>query len=93
MPVNTLIIGSGGREHALGWKLSQSPNCGKLYFAPGNGGTASLGENLDFDPDKVDTKLVDDIDYFCRHHDVELIVIGPEDPLAQGLADDRLSHP
>ncbi len=87
MPVNTLIIGSGGREHALGWKLSQSPNCGKLYFAPGNGGTASLGENLDFDPDKVDTKLVDDIDYFCRHHDVELIVIGPEDPLAQGLAD------
>ena len=44
--VNTLILGSGGREHALGWKLKQSKRCGKLYFAPGNGGTGSLGTNV-----------------------------------------------
>ena len=83
---NVLMIGSGGREHALGWKLKQSDNCGELFFAPGNGGTATLGQNLDIDADKVDTKTVDEIDYFCRHNQVGLIVIGPEDPLAQGLA-------
>ena len=90
--MNIMIIGSGGREHALGWKLKQSKQCGRLYFAPGNGGTAALGENLPIDADKVDTKTVDEIDYFCRHHDVGLIVIGPEDPLSQGLAD-RLARP
>ncbi len=91
--VNALILGSGGREHALGWKLKQSKRCGKLYFAPGNGGTASLGENrndLPFDP--VNTKNADAIDYFCRHNDISLIVIGPEDPLCGGLAD-RLARP
>ena len=90
--MNVLIIGSGGREHALGWKIRQSAHCGLLYFAPGNGGTAALGENLDLHADQVDTRTVDAIDYFCRHHEVELIVIGPEDPLAQGLAD-RLARP
>ncbi|WP_428388772.1 phosphoribosylamine--glycine ligase [Mucisphaera sp.] len=84
---NVLIIGAGGREHALGWKLAKSKRCGKLYFAPGNGGTASLGENLKLNVDRIDTKLVDDIDYFCRKNNVTLIVIGPEDPLAAGLAD------
>jgi len=86
-PANVLLIGSGGREHALGWKLKQSTKVGKLYFAPGNGGTAKIGENLDLNADNVTTKVVDEIDYFCRHNDVSLIVIGPEDPLAQGLAD------
>ena len=84
---NVLILGAGGREHALGWKLKQSPKVGKLYFAPGNGGTAQIGENLPIDPTTVTTKLVDEIDYFCRHNGVTLVVIGPEDPLAQGLAD------
>jgi phosphoribosylamine--glycine ligase len=84
---NILILGSGGREHVLGWKLKQSPSCGKLYFAPGNGGTSQLGENLKIDPEKVDTKTVDEIDYFCRHNDVSMIIIGPEDPLAKGMAD------
>ncbi|MEZ6190088.1 MAG: phosphoribosylamine--glycine ligase [Phycisphaerales bacterium] len=91
--VNALILGSGGREHALGWKLKQSKRCGKLYFAPGNGGTAALGENrndLPFDP--VNTKNADAIDYFCRQNDISLIVIGPEDPLCGGLAD-RLTKP
>lgn len=90
--MNVLVIGSGGREHALGWKLKQSKNCGKLYFAPGNGGTAALGQNLPFNTDKVDTKLVDDIDYFCRHNNIEFIIVGPEDPLSQGLVD-RLIRP
>ena len=89
---NVLILGSGGREHALGWKLKQSQKVGKLFFAPGNGGTAQIGENLPIDPTTVTTKLVDEIDYFCRHNGVSLIVIGPEDPLAQGLAD-RLIKP
>lgn len=90
--MNVLLIGSGGREHALGWKLKQSPNCGRLYFAPGNGGTAYLGENVPFTVETVNTKTADEIDYFCRQNKVELIVIGPEDPLAQGLAD-RLMRP
>lgn len=90
--MNIMIIGSGGREHALGWRLKQSNDCGKIYFAPGNGGTAELGENTPFNPEKVDTKTVDAIDYFCRQNKIDLIVIGPEDPLAQGLAD-RLARP
>ncbi len=90
--MNILVIGSGGREHALGWKLRQSKRCGKLFFAPGNGGTASLGTNVALQIDKVDTKSADAIDYFARQEKVELIVIGPEDPLAQGLAD-RLARP
>jgi len=89
---NVLILGSGGREHALGWKLKQSPRCGKLYFAPGNGGTHDLGESVDLPFDPVNTKNADAIDYFARQHDVSLIVIGPEDPLAGGLAD-RLQKP
>ncbi len=91
--VNALILGSGGREHALGFKLKQSKRCGKLYFAPGNGGTAALGTNLtDLPFDPVNTKNADAIDYFCRKNDVSLIVIGPEDPLCGGLAD-RLATP
>lgn len=91
-PMNVLILGSGGREHALGWKLKQSKRCKKLFFAPGNGGTAALGTNVDLKIEPVDTKNVDAIDYFCRHNDVGLIVIGPEDPLCHGLAD-RLAAP
>ncbi len=87
MAMNILIIGSGGREHAIGWKLKQSKNCKKLFFAPGNGGTATLGKNLEINADTVTTKVVDEIDYFCRHNDIEMVVIGPEDPLAGGLAD------
>ena len=90
--MHVLILGNGGREHALGWKLKQSPHCTKLFFAPGNGGTLELGENVPLTIDPVDTKSVDAIDYFCRHQKVELVVVGPEDPLAQGLAD-RISKP
>ena len=92
MATNILVIGAGGREHALGWKLKQSKKCGKLFFAPGNGGTARLGTNVRLDIEPVNTKNVDAIDYFCRQNDVGLVVIGPEDPLCQGLAD-RLARP
>lgn len=85
--MNVLILGSGGREHALGWKLKQSRDCGKLFFAPGNGGTASLGQNLSIDPEKVTTATINEIEDICRINKIGLIVIGPEDPLAKGLAD------
>ncbi len=90
--MNILILGSGGREHALGWKLAQSSRCGQVFFAPGNGGTAAVGTNVELPMEPVNTKNADAIDYFCRQNRVELIVIGPEDPLAAGLAD-RLARP
>jgi len=90
--MNILVIGNGGREHALGWKIRESKQCGRLFFAPGNGGTAQIGENVELVVSPVNTKHAEAIDYFCRHNKVELVVIGPEDPLAQGLAD-RLAKP
>lgn len=90
--INVLVIGSGGREHALGWKIKQSKRCGTLYFAPGNGGTAGLGQSVDLPADPVNTKNADAIDYFCRQNDVSLIVVGPENPLCGGLVD-RLAKP
>jgi len=86
-PTNILILGSGGREHALGWKLKQSPKTKKIFFAPGNGGTAQIGENVDLPWEPVTTKAADDIDYFARHNNVGLIVVGPEDPLCEGIVD------
>ena len=85
--MNVMIIGSGGREHAIGWKLKQSKRCGKLVFMPGNAGTASLGTNLNLSIDPVTQKVVDSIAHHCRANRIELVVIGPEDPLSQGLAD------
>ncbi|MDH3585309.1 MAG: phosphoribosylamine--glycine ligase, partial [Phycisphaerae bacterium] len=86
--MNVLIIGGGGREHALGWKIAQSPSCQKLYFLPGNAGTAAIGENIAIKLGEINTKSCDEIARFCRDHAVELVVIGPEDPLAAGLADE-----
>ncbi|MBI1338025.1 MAG: phosphoribosylamine--glycine ligase [Phycisphaera sp.] len=91
-PTNVLVIGSGGREHALGWKLKRSRLCAQIFFAPGNAGTAKVGKNIDLAIEPVNTKNADAIDYFCRHNNVGLVVIGPEDPLSQGLAD-RLARP
>jgi phosphoribosylamine---glycine ligase len=78
--MRVLIVGSGGREHALGWKLSQSPLLEKLYFAPGNPGTACLGENLNLADHE---RIVG----FCTELGVDLVVVGPEAPLVEGLAD------
>ena len=77
-----LLIGSGGREHALAWKLAQSPALGKLHAAPGNPGIADLAELAAIDP--ADHRAV--IGY-CRRHSIGLVVIGPEGPLVAGLAD------
>lgn len=82
MKQSVFIIGSGGREHAIGWKLQQSPLVGKLYFAPGNGGTQEIGQNLLIDPTDVD-KLVQ----FAKSKKIDLTVVGPEATLAAGLTD------
>lgn len=80
--MNVLIIGSGGREHAVAWKLKQSPRLTKLYIAPGNAGTESCGENVPIDVSDHATLI-----RFCKGKQVDLVVVGPEIPLAAGLAD------
>ena len=80
--MNVLLVGSGGREHALAWKLSQSKRLKKLYIAPGNPGTAHYGENVDI----ADTDI-DGLVKFAKGADVGLAVIGPEDPLVAGAVD------
>ncbi len=78
-----LIIGSIGREHALGWKLAQSPKVGKIYFSPGNGGTSQIGENVPLDITRNKT-VVD----FAKKNNIDLVVVPSDDPLAQGMVDD-----
>ena len=80
--MDVLLVGSGGREHAIAWKLAQSKNVGTIYTAPGNPGTALCGENIDIGATELD-KLLD----FAREKKVGLSVIGPEDPLAAGAVD------
>jgi phosphoribosylamine--glycine ligase len=80
--MNVLLIGSGGREHAIAWKLSQSKELDKLFIAPGNPGTAQCGQNVPIGSDDID-KLLE----FSRKEKVGLIVVGPEDPLAAGIVD------
>src|SRR5262249_42229995 len=80
--MNVLVIGKGGREHALVWKLAQSPRADKVFCAPGNAGTAKDGINVPIEPVEVD-KLI----RFAQKESVGLTVVGPEDPLAQGMVD------
>ena len=80
--MNALILGSGGREHAIAWKIAQSPVLTKLYIAPGNSGTATIGENVNLKPD--DFAAVAD---FAIGHDINMIIVGPEEPLVNGIAD------
>jgi phosphoribosylamine--glycine ligase len=80
--MDVLLIGSGGREHAIAWKLRQSKTLGKLYIAPGNAGTAQCGQNVPIKDNDV-RALVD----FARQNHVGLVVVGPEDPLAGGVVD------
>lgn len=80
--INVLLLGSGGREHALAWALSKSPILNKLYIAPGNPGTALTGENVVLDVDDFEDVLL-----FCQDHAVDLVVVGPEQPLVEGITD------
>jgi phosphoribosylamine--glycine ligase/phosphoribosylformylglycinamidine cyclo-ligase len=85
--VNVLIIGSGGREHAMAWKIAQSPRLGSLFIAPGNPGTQRLGANVTLSPDDHAG-----IAAFCHERGIDLVMIGPEAPLAAGLADALRRH-
>jgi len=80
--MKVLLIGSGGREHAIAWKLSLSPKLKKLFVAPGNAGTDELGENVEIQP-----KDQDGIVKFCQRESIDLVVVGPEAPLVDGLVD------
>jgi phosphoribosylamine---glycine ligase len=82
MLMKVLLLGSGGREHALAWKLAQSPRLGHLFAAPGNPGIAEHAELVDLDPADQAAVVA-----FCREQAVDLVVIGPEQPLVEGLAD------
>lgn len=80
--MNVLIIGSGGREHAMAWKVAQSPRLTKLYIAPGNAGTATCGENV-----LLDVNQHVEVIRFCEEKKIDLVLVGPEAPLADGLVD------
>jgi phosphoribosylamine--glycine ligase len=77
-----LIIGSGGREHALGWKIKQSSRVSKIYFAPGNPGTSKIGENISIGVEEI-KKLVQ----FAKNKKIDLTIVGPEIPLVLGISD------
>ncbi len=80
--MNILLLGSGGREHALAWKISQSPKVEKLYIAPGNGGTLNVGENVNISANDFPA-----LKQFVLSHNVHMVVVGPEDPLVNGVFD------
>ena len=81
-----LLLGSGGREHALAWKIAQSEKCEKLFIAPGNAGTANVGENVAIKADDFEA-----IKQFCVKEHIDMVVVGPEDPLVKGIYDDMKS--
>ena len=81
--MNILVLGSGGREHAIAWALAKSPKCEKLYVAPGNGGTAGFAENVK----ALDAEDGAAVLAFAQGHAIDLVVIGPEAPLVAGVAD------
>ncbi len=81
--MNILVLGGGGREHAIAWALSQSPRCDQLYVAPGNGGTASIAQNVK----NLAVEEGDAVLSFAKDHEIGLVVVGPEAPLVAGVAD------
>jgi len=80
--MNILLLGSGGREHAFAWKITQSKRCSKLYIAPGNAGTSALGQNVPINP--LDFSA---IEKFVLENNIEMVVVGPEEPLVRGIWD------
>ena len=81
--MNILLLGSGGREHALAWKIAQSTKVSKLFIAPGNAGTATVGQNVDINANDFGA-----LKRFALDNDVQMVVVGPEDPLVNGIYDD-----
>lgn len=86
--MNILLLGSGGREHAIAAKLAQSKLCSKLYIAPGNAGTAAVGENVNLNPEDFEA-----VGRFVLDNAVEMLVVGPEAPLVAGIADYFAENP
>ena len=80
--MKVLIVGGGGREHAIAWKVAQSPKVEKIYCAPGNAGIAGLAECVDIGVMDFDAQVT-----FAREHGIDLVIVGPDDPLAAGAAD------
>jgi phosphoribosylamine--glycine ligase len=80
--MNILLLGSGGREHALAWKMLQSDKCQNLYVAPGNAGTNQIATNIDLDPNDFEA-----IKKVVLHNKINMVVVGPEDPLVNGIYD------
>ncbi len=80
--MNILLLGSGGREHALAWKMLQSKNCSKLFVAPGNAGTAAIANNLDLNPNDFEV-----LKKAVLANEIQMVVVGPEDPLVNGIYD------
>ena len=80
-----LLLGSGGREHALAWKIAQSERCEKMFIAPGNAGTSNVGTNVAMKADDFEA-----IKTFCTDEAIDMVVVGPEDPLVKGIYDDLL---
>jgi phosphoribosylamine--glycine ligase len=81
--MKVLVIGGGGREHALAWKLKQSPKAGKLFIAPGNAGTAEVGENVNIKATDFPALIE-----FAKNNRIDLTVVGPDDPLVLGIVDE-----
>ena len=86
--MKVLLLGSGGREHALAWKIAQSAKVEKLFVAPGNAGPATCGENVDIKADDFET-----LKQFVADNAVDMVVVGPEDPLVKGIYDDFKNDP
>jgi len=82
--MNILLLGSGGREHALAWKITASPHCSQLWIAPGNPGTAALGTNL-----PVGVNDFSAIRQECIEKGIDMLVVGPEEPLVNGIYDNQ----
>ncbi len=80
--MNILLLGSGGREHALAWKIAQSNHCDQLFIAPGNAGTAQYGTNINISATDFEAQK-----QFCLSHKIDMVVVGPEEPLVKGVYD------
>ena len=80
--MNVLVLGSGGREHAISWKLTQSPNLNKLFVAPGNAGTSDIAQNLNIGVNDFEA-----IKSAVIKHEINIVIVGPEDPLVNGIVD------